>query len=49
MNARDKLIDMAENGQISWEMLAREALEYLSTDECQEVGEAPGWLEPDGE
>lgn len=40
MNAAAKIIEMAEEGVISWETIAREALAQMPCDECQSVAEA---------
>lgn len=40
-----KLMDMAENGAISWETIARECLQYMSEDEVQDMAESNDWID----
>ena len=45
--ARDatcELIEMAENGGISWETIARECLQYMSEDEVRDMAESNDWI-----
>lgn len=35
----NKLIELAEEGYLSWEIIARSALNYLSEDEVTEMAE----------
>lgn len=39
-----ELIDMAENGAISWETIARECLQYMSEDEVRDMAESNDWI-----
>lgn len=41
------LLDMAENGMLSWEALAREALSYMSEDDVKDMASA--FMEEDEE
>ena len=50
--ARDatcELIEMAENGMISWETIARECLQYMSEDEVRDMAEYNDWIDPEDE
>jgi len=40
-----ELIDMAENGAISWETIARECLQYMSEDEVRDMVESNDWID----
>ena len=40
-----KLIDMAENGAISWETIARECLHYMSEDDVRDMAESNDWID----
>lgn len=46
MNARDKVVDMVENGLLDWETVARECLERMSTDDCQDMIDECDWNGP---
>lgn len=37
-------IEMAENGGISWETVARECLQYMSEDEVRDMAESNDWI-----
>lgn len=39
-----ELIEMAENGAISWETIARECLQYMSEDEVRDMAESNDWI-----
>lgn len=41
----NKLIEMAEDNELSWERIAREALCYLSEDDVQNMAEFNNWIE----
>ena len=40
-----QLIDMCEDGILSWEALARECLQYMSEDDVQDMAESNDWIE----
>ena len=40
-----ELIEMAENGMISWETIARECLQYMSEDEVRDMAESNDWID----
>ena len=40
-----ELIEMAENGMISWETIARECLQYMSEDEVRDMAESNCWID----
>lgn len=42
-----ELIEMAENGAISWETIARECLQYMSEDEVRDMAESNDWIDPE--
>lgn len=42
-----KLLDMAEEGAISWETVARESLEYMSEDMVKDMVLTNYWVEED--
>ena len=44
-----KIIDLVEDGVLSWESLARECLERMSEDEAADMGHELGWLDDDEE
>lgn len=44
-----KLIDLAEDGVISWETIARAALSYMSEDEVADMAQCNGFIEEDEE
>lgn len=39
-----KVIDLAEDGALSWEAIARECLARMSEDEVADMGHELGWL-----
>ena len=43
-SATCELIEMAENGDISWETIARECLQYMSEDEVRDMAESNDWI-----
>lgn len=44
-----KIIDLAEDGALSWEAIARECLARMSEDEVTDMGHELGWLDDDKE
>ena len=40
-----KVIELAENGILSWETIAREALQYMSEDDVADMANSCDWLE----
>ena len=40
-----KVIELAENGVLSWETVARECLQYMSEDEVADMANSCDWLE----
>lgn len=42
--ATNEIIELAEEGIISWETLAMACLSYMSEDEVREMGEGEGFL-----
>jgi len=47
--ATGKIIDLAEDGALSWEAIARECLARMSEDEAADMGHELGWLDDDEE
>ena len=43
-DATCELIEMAENGGIAWETIARECLQYMSEDEVRDMAESNDWI-----
>lgn len=43
--ATAELLVMAEEGMISWETLARDALRYMSEADVEDMGQANGYFE----
>ncbi len=41
----NKVLEIAENGELSWEVLARAALNYMSEDEVHHLAENEGFIE----
>ena len=41
----NKVLEMAENGVLPWEVLAKAALEYMSEDEVHHLAESEGFIE----
>ena len=46
-SATCELIEMAEYGEISWETIARECLQYMSEDEVRDMAESNDWIDPE--
>ena len=44
-----ELIEMAENGMITWETIARECLQYMSEDEVRDMAESTDWINSEDE
>ena len=42
---RDAVIDLAEDGDLSWEDIARAALEYMSPAQVADLAHSEGWLD----
>ena len=42
-NARDKIIGMIEDGLLDWEMVCRECLQRMSTDEIDDMIRECDW------
>lgn len=40
-----KVIEMAENGVLSWETIARECLQYMSEDDVADMAFSCDWLD----
>ena len=40
-----KLIDLAESGVLDWETIAREALQFMSEDDIEDMANGAGWLD----
>ena len=47
--ATGKIIDLAEDGTLSWEAIARECLARMSEDEATVMSHELGWLDDDDE
>ena len=47
--ATEKLIDFAEEGVLSWETIARAALDYMSEDEVADMAQCNEFIEDDFE
>ena len=47
--ATNKLIEMAENCIISWETIARAALQYMSEDEVADMAQCNEFIEDEDE
>ena len=43
--ATEKLIDLAEEGVLSWEAIARAALDYMSEDEVADMAQCNEFIE----
>ena len=41
----EKLIDLAESGILDWETIAREALQFMSEDDIEDMANGAGWLD----
>ena len=48
-SATCELIEMAENGMIEWETIARECLQYMSEDEVRDMAESNDWIDSEDE
>ena len=48
-SATCELIEMAENGMIGWDTIARECLQYMSEDEVRDMAEYNDWIDPEGD
>ena len=46
-SATCELIEMAENGLLSWDTIARECLQYMSEDEVRDMAESNDWIDPE--
>ena len=47
--ATEKLIDFAEEGVLSWETIARAALQYMSEDEVADMARCNDFIEDEEE
>ena len=47
--ATNKLIDLAEEGTLSWETIARAALNYMSEDEVADMAQYNEFIEDEEE
>ena len=47
--ATEKLIDLAEEGVLSWETIARAALDYMSEDEVADMARCNDFIEDEEE
>ena len=47
--ATNKLIEMAEAGVLSWEAIARAALDYMSEDEVADMAQCNEFIEDEEE
>ena len=47
--ATEKLIDLAEEGALSWETIARAALQYMSEDEVADMAQCNEFIEDEDE
>ena len=47
--ATEKLIDLAEEGVLSWEAIARAALNYMSEDEVADMAQCNEFIEDEFE
>ena len=47
--ATEKLIDLAEDGVLSWEAIARAALDYMSEDEVADMAQCNELIEDEEE
>ena len=45
MPISEKLIDLAESGVLDWETIAREALQFMSEDDIEDMANGAGWLD----
>ena len=49
IKATDKVIDLAEEGALSWETIARAALDYMSEDEVADMARCNDFIEDEEE
>ena len=47
--ATNKVIEMAEEGVLSWEAIARAALDYMSEDEVADMAQCNDFIEDEDE
>ena len=47
--ATEKLIDLAEEGALSWETIARAALQYMSEDEVADMAQCNEFIDDEFE
>lgn len=47
--ATRKVIDMAEQGVLLWEQVARDCMNYMSEDEVSDMADSNGYFEHDEE
>ena len=47
--ATNKVIEMAEEGVLSWETIARAALDYMSEDEVADMAQCNEFIEDEDE
>lgn len=47
--ATEKLIDLAEEGVLSWEAIARAALDYMSEDEVADMAQCNEFIDDEFE
>lgn len=40
-----KVLELAEQGVLDWETIAREALQYMSEDDVADMASSCGWLD----
>lgn len=40
-----KVIELVENGVLSWETVARECLQYMSEDDVTDMANSCNWLD----
>ena len=48
-HATEKLIDLAEEGVLSWEAIARAALDYMSEDEVADMAQCNEFIDDEFE
>ena len=44
-----KLIELADDGVVSWESIARSAMMYMSEADVQDMAECEGYIDPEEE
>lgn len=47
--ATNEIIELAEQGIVSWEAVALSCLRYMSEDDVRDMGESEGFIESDEE